>query len=208
MDGLVSNFALVAGVIGGGASDRTIVLTGLAGLAAGAFSMAVGEYTSVATQTEATLAEIEKEKSALLLNPVGETKELASVYRRYGVEEALAHRVAEQITAQPDVAWRVHVREELGVDPDDLPSPYVAACSSFALFAIGALIPILPFLLGFGALEWVVAFSAVALLLSGGLLSRLTLRSPLFGGLRQLSLGLVASGGTFLLGHLVGSGLG
>lgn len=208
MDGLVSNFALVAGVVGGGASQGTVVLAGLAGLSAGAFSMAVGEYTSVASQTEATHAEIEREKSELKRNPVGEEAELALVYEGYGVEHGLARQVAQQITAQTDQAWRVHVREELGVDPDDLPSPYVAAVSSFCCFAVGALIPLLTFLLGSSSPWAALAVSALGLFLTGALVSRLTVRSPLFGGLRQLLLGLAAAAATYGIGGLVGSSLG
>ncbi len=208
MDGLVSNFALVSGVMGGGASVSAVILTGFAGLAAGAFSMAVGEYTSVASQSEATLAEIEKERLELARNPEGETAELAQIYRGYGVEAGLAHEVARQITLNPEHAWRVHAREELGVDPDDLPSPYVAAVSSFAFFALGALIPILPLLLGVSSVLAVYAISAVGLFLAGAIVSKLTVRSPWFGGVRQLLLGTAAAAATYGIGRLIGVGLG
>lgn len=207
MDGLVSNFALVAGVVGGGASQSAVVLTGLAGLSAGAFSMAVGEYTSVASQTEAMLAEIDVERKAIASNPQGEAAELAEVYRGYGVEAELADAVAQQITSNPEHAVRVHVKEELGVDPDDLPSPYVAAGASFLCFAVGAVIPILPFLLGLHSLLLSTVLSAVALFVFGAIVSRFTLRSPVFGGVRQLLLGVAAALATFGIGTLVGTGL-
>lgn len=208
MDGLVSNFALVAGVMGGGVAHGTAVLTGLAGLAAGAFSMAVGEYTSVASQSEATLAEVEKEKRELLRNPRGETRELAEIYEGYGVDPDLAQQVAHQITTNPETNWKVHSREELGVDPEDLPKPLVAAGSSFLFFAIGALIPILPLLLGVNSV-WIVGLvSAVALFGAGALVARITVVSPWLGGLRQLALGLVAAAATFGFGWLVGGSVG
>lgn len=208
MDGMVSNFALVAGVIGGGAGRSAVILTGLAGLAAGAFSMAVGEYTSVRSQEEATLAEIEKEKLEILRNPAGETAELALIYQGYGVSPDLAEQVARQITLDPEHSWRVHAREELGVDPDDLPSPYVAAGSSFACFALGALVPILTFLLGFDSLLAASVVSAAGLFATGAVVSRVASRSGLAGGARQLVLGAAAAALTFGVGSLIGAGLG
>jgi vacuolar iron transporter family protein len=207
MDGLVSNFSLVAGVMGGGVSPHGVVLTGLAGLAAGAFSMAAGEYTSVASPSEAIHAEIAKEKLEIARNPLGETKELADVYEGYGVSSLLAQQVAHEITSHPEHSWRVHAREELGVDPDDLPSPYTAAGSSFVCFALGALVPLLPLLFGSTSVLLVALVSAVALFASGAVVARLTTRSPWFGGVRQLGLGLAAAAATYGFGHLVGGGL-
>ncbi len=152
MDGLVTNVSLIAGVGGGGASQRTIVLTGLAGLAAGAFSMATGEYVSVSSQNELVASEVEKERLELEHNPHGEQVELAAMYKMRGVDPELADEVARQLSRQPEEALRIHVREELGVDHQDLPSPYMAAGASLATFAIGALIPLLPYLLGFSSL--------------------------------------------------------
>jgi VIT1/CCC1 family predicted Fe2+/Mn2+ transporter len=208
MDGMVSNFALVAGVVGGGAGHTTVVLTGLAGLAAGAFSMAVGEYTSVVSQQEATEAEIEKEKLEILRNPEGETAELAAIYRGYGVSPDLATAVAHEITTHPEQSWRVHAREELGVDPDDLPSPYVAASASFVCFALGALVPLLVFLLGSDSLLAASLLSAAGLFVSGAVVSRLAQRSLVVGGMRQLLLGSAAAALTFGIGSLIGVGLG
>lgn len=205
MDGLVSNFSLVAGVIGGGLSTRNVILTGLAGLAAGAFSMAAGEYTSVASQEEATRAEIEKEKLEIARNPVGEAAELAQIYQGYGMTPDVAQAAAEQVTAHPEQNWRVHSREELGVDPDDLPSPYVAAGSSFLFFTVGALIPLLPLFLGFGSVWAVSLVSAFGLFASGAIVARLTTRPIWFGGGRQLLLGLAAAAATYGFGALVGA---
>src|SRR5690606_3972249 len=142
MDGLVSNFALVAGVAGGTSDTKVIVLTGLAGLAAGAFSMAGGEYVSVASQRELALAEIAVEKRELERNPEQEELELAEFYETRGVSPEIAAEVARQISRHPQRALQAHVRAELGVDPDKLPSPKLAALSSFLSFGVGALLPV------------------------------------------------------------------
>src|ERR671910_2545123 len=141
MDGLVSNFALIAGVAGGSDDRRVIVLAGLAGLAAGAFSMAAGEYTSVAAQAEHAEAEIAVEREELRRNPSGEQAELAEMYVERGLDRELAEEVARQLHRNLETALDVHTREELGVTPDELPSPRLAALSSFLSFAVGALIP-------------------------------------------------------------------
>jgi vacuolar iron transporter family protein len=207
MDGLVSNFSLVAGVVGGGAPAHSVILTGLAGLVAGACSMATGEFTSVSSQRELTQAEIEIERRELDHNPDDELRELTMMYEAKGLRPELAAEVAREITARPDVAWRVHVREELGVDPDDLPSPWTTAGSSFAAFAIGALVPLLPFVVGAGSLLPALLLSAVALLVTGGVIARLTGRSSWYGGGRQLLLGGVSAAVTFGVGTLVGSAI-
>jgi VIT1/CCC1 family predicted Fe2+/Mn2+ transporter len=207
MDGLVSNFALIAGVAGSGASARTVLISGLAGLAAGAFSMAAGEYTSVASQTELTQAEIEVERAELRHSPEAEERELRALYEARGVSPDLAREVARQLSADPEVAWRIHAREELGVDPDGLPSPWVAACSSFVCFALGALIPLLPYLLGITSIALVAAVSAVGLFVAGAAVARLTARPAWYGGARQLLLGSLAAAATFGLGGLVGAAL-
>src|SRR5512139_2179669 len=135
-DGLVSNLALIAGVAGGtqGDSSTAVVLAGFAGLAAGAFSMAVGEYTSVASQSEAAAHEVNRERREIIANPEAETRELAAMYVDKGVDEHLAYEVARQIHLDVDKAVKVHAREELGVDPHDLASPMLAAVSSFLAF--------------------------------------------------------------------------
>lgn len=205
MDGLVSNTALIAGVAGGGAAPRGVLLAGLAGLAAGAFSMATGEYVSVASQTELTRAEIEIEKAELRRVPAAEQAELAGIFRSRGVDEATAREVARQLSLDPEQAWRVHAREELGVDPDDLPSPWVAAGSSFAAFTLGALVPLLPYLLGATTLLITVLLALLALFGAGALVSRFTDRSALYSGGRQLLLGAVAALLTYGVGSLVGA---
>ncbi|MER8105035.1 VIT1/CCC1 transporter family protein [Kitasatospora sp. NPDC094016] len=208
MDGLVSNFALMTGVVGGSASSGTVVLTGLAGLVAGACSMAAGEYTSVASQAELVQAEIEAERLELSRNPHGELAELAQLYIARGVEPDLAHEVARQLSANPDQALEIHAREELGIDPNDLPSPWVAAGSSFVCFAVGALLPLLPYLLGATSLVPALLLSVVGLFLCGAVVARVTARSWWFSGLRQLVLGGAAAGVTYLLGWLIGGHVG
>ncbi|MQA97799.1 MAG: hypothetical protein GEV11_25430 [Streptosporangiales bacterium] len=174
MDGLVSNAALLAGVVGSGAAPATVVVAGLAGLAAGAFSMATGEYTSVASQRELTQAEIATERREITENPEAEERELALVYEARGLTE-------------------------------DLPSPWVAAGSSFLAFALGALIPVLPFLFGLTSILAPIAVTGLALFGTGALVARLTTRSPLFGGVRQLALGAAAATVTYGIGALVGT---
>ncbi|MDP9861934.1 MULTISPECIES: VIT1/CCC1 transporter family protein [Streptosporangium] len=208
MDGLVSNFALIAGVAGGTASTKVIVLAGVAGLAAGAFSMAGGEYVSVASQRELALAEIDVERRELQRHPEAEQQELAQLYESRGVEPALAAEVARQISRNPEKALEVHALVELGVTPDDLPSPKTAAVSSFLSFSVGAILPLLPYLLGVTSLVSSAVISCLALFGAGALVSRVTARSWWYSGLRQLVVGVVAAGLTFALGSLLGgSGL-
>jgi VIT1/CCC1 family predicted Fe2+/Mn2+ transporter len=207
MDGLVSNFALVAGVVGGGASGKVVIVTGLAGLVAGACSMASGEFTSVSSQTELMQAEIEVERRELRVHPEEELKELALMYEAKGLRPELAAEVARELTADPAVALDVHVREELGVDPNDLPSPWVAAGSSFAAFAFGALIPLLPFLFGAASVLPALLLSVLGLVLTGGIVARITARPFWYGGGRQLLLGGISAAVTFAIGLLVGTGL-
>ncbi|MEU0947517.1 VIT1/CCC1 transporter family protein [Streptomyces canus] len=207
MDGLVSNFSLVAGVVGGGASGNAVILTGLAGLAAGACSMASGEYASVSSQTELAQAEIAVEQRELEKNPEGELAELTAIYEAKGLNHALATQVAKELSSDPEVAWRVHTREELGIDPDDLPSPWTAAGASFAAFSLGAFIPLLPFVLGAGSITVTLILSAIALVLTGAVVARLTARPLWFGGTRQLILGVLSAAVTYGVGLLVGVGL-
>src|SRR3954452_13574150 len=148
MDGLVSNFALIAGVAGGRVHHQVIVLTGLAGLAAGAFSMAAGGYISGASQSELALAEIEVERRELEHRPEAEELELAQLSQARGLDADPAREVARHLSRNPEEALGIHAREELGVDPADLPSPVLAAGPSFLSFAVGACLPVLPYLLG------------------------------------------------------------
>jgi len=194
MDGLVTNVSLIAGVGGGGGSPQFIVLTGLAGLAAGAFSMATGEFVSVSSQNELVEAEVRKEAHELKYNPDSEREELAATFRMRGVDPELADEVARQISAHPDDALAVHVREELGVDHEELPSPYTAAAASLVTY-----------LVGLNSLRLALGLAALAAFIGGGLVARLTDRPFLRGALRQLALGALAAGLTYLIGHAVGS---
>jgi vacuolar iron transporter family protein len=207
MDGLVTNVSLIAGVGGARLAAHTIVLTGLAGLSAGAFSMAAGEYVSVSSQNELVAAEVEKERIELATNPADEQAELAAMYKMRGVDPALADEVARQLSRHPDEALRIHVREELGVDHDDLPSPLTAASASLVTFAVGALIPLLPFLLGFSSLGAAVILAAIAAFIGGGIVARVTARSFLRGAVRQLALAALAAAITYGIGTLLGSHL-
>lgn len=207
MDGLVSNFALVLGVVGGGASSSTVVLTGLAGLVAGASSMATGEYVSVASQSDLARAEIQVEKRELERNPEDELTELTYMFRAKGLDAELAGRVARTLSRDPDIAWRTHVREELGIDPDNLPSPWQAAGASFLAFSVGALLPVLPFLLGASTVLWSVVISLLGLAVAGAIVAKITARPAWFGATRQLTLGVISSAATFGIGLLVGSAL-
>ncbi|MFG2000159.1 VIT1/CCC1 transporter family protein [Spirillospora sp. NPDC048911] len=205
MDGLVSNFALIAGVAGGQANRQVVLLAGLAGLAAGAFSMAAGEYISVASQSELAEAEIEVERLELLRHPQAEMHELAEVFESRGVDPDVAAEVARQLSRDPEEALEVHAREELGVAPGELPSPYLAAGSSFLSFAVGALLPVLPYLLGGSSLWPAAVIAALGLFSAGALVSRVTTRTWWFSGLRQLALGAAAAALTYGLGALIGA---
>jgi len=205
MDGLVTNASLIAGVGGGGGSAHMLVLTGLAGLAAGALSMATGEYVSVSSQNELVGAEVSKERLELENHPEDERRELAEVFMQRGVDADLADRVARQLSAHPEEALRVHVREELGVDHHELPSPLTAAGASLVTFAVGALIPLIPYLAGFGSLAAALIFAAVAAFAGGGMVARITDRPFLRGAGRQLALAAIATGLTYGIGTLAGA---
>ena len=204
MDGLVSNTALVAGVGGGGAAPRTIVLSGVAGLIAGAISMAMGEYTSVKTQNEQLDLEVQRERRELERNPSGELAELTEIYRSRGLDAALAREVAAQLSADPEQALRTHVVNELGLSPDDKPSPWVAAGSSLLTFSVGAAFPLVPYLLGFSLLWAALLAGGIGLVLAGALSSRFTPRPWWYAGLRQLLFGAAAAGITYAIGAAIG----
>ncbi|WP_214368321.1 VIT1/CCC1 transporter family protein [Pseudonocardia sp. H11422] len=204
MDGLVTNIALIAGVGGGGADRQVIILTGMAGLVAGAFSMALGEFASVDTQNDAVQAEVEVERLELARHPNAEEAELVGMYREMGLSQATAEAVAREIHADPELAVKVHISQELGVDPDEQPSPWTAAVSSFLCFSVGGLIPLIPFLLGSSSLALGLIVGAVGLFIVGALTSRFTTRPWWLGGLRQLMFGAIAAGATYLVGSLIG----
>jgi VIT1/CCC1 family predicted Fe2+/Mn2+ transporter len=209
-DGLVSNLSLVMGFAGAGASAEFVLLAGLSGLLAGAASMAAGEYVSMKAQRELFERQIELESAELAVTPEEEVAELSLIYRAKGLPKADADRLARQLTEDPDVALDTLVREELGLDPAELGSPANAAASSFAAFAAGAIVPVLPYF--FGASAAIVAISillsAVALFAVGALLSVFTGRSVLFSGGRQLAIGAAAATVTFALGSLIGVSTG
>ena len=208
MDGLVTNASLIAGVGAGagagGGAHSTIVLTGIAGLIAGAFSMATGEYISVSSQNELTQAEVELERKQHARDPAGKLRRLAHLFVEKGVSPNLAEAVVRQISADPERAVATHVREELGIDPDDLPSPRTAAIASLASFTVGALIPLSPFLVGYPVLNVALAISGAAAFAGGAAVAKLTGRSMLLGGLRQFTAAALGTGAAFLIGHAIG----
>jgi VIT1/CCC1 family predicted Fe2+/Mn2+ transporter len=202
MDGLVSNFALIAGVAGASSSSSQVSLAGLAGLVGGAFSMATGEYISVQSQNESTHAELAVERHELIHNSAAEQAELAQSYVARGVDQETAAKVAEQLSRDPDQALLIHAQEELGVDPTQLPSPWTAAGSSLAAFSVGALLPLLPYLFGATTLVISAVVAVIALFTAGALSARFTSRSWTFAGTRQLALGMAAAAVTFGIGAL------
>jgi VIT1/CCC1 family predicted Fe2+/Mn2+ transporter len=200
----VTNASLIAGLGGGGVSAHAVVLTGVAALVAGAFSMGTGEYISVTNQNELVHAEVALEKSMHARFPAAEQDELAGYFRGYGADAETASRMAAAVSADPGTALRVHTREEL-VDPDELPSPVVAGVASLLAFSLGALVPLLPYLVGLADLAATLVLTAVALSVGGMVVGRLTGRPLLRSGLRQVLLGGLAIGVTFVVGSLIGS---
>ena len=204
VDGLVTNTSLIAGLGGGGVSAHTVILTGVAALVAGAFSMGTGEYVSVTNQNELVHAEVATERTMHARFPAAEQAELAETFAGYGADPETAARMAAAVSADPDTALRVHTREELGVDPSELPSPLLAGVASLLAFSSGALLPLLPYLAGLPVLAVSVGITAVALLTGGMIVGRLTGRPLLRSGLRQLALGGLAIAMTFTVGSLIG----
>jgi VIT1/CCC1 family predicted Fe2+/Mn2+ transporter len=205
MDGLVSNVSLVAGISGSGAATHTIVLTGMAGLVAGAFSMATGEYTSVKSQNESIAAEVQLEALELQRHPEAEVSELAESFVKRGVDPDLALSVARQLSVDPEQALETHSQVELGVNPNRLPSPWGAALSSFVFFAIGAILPLITYLAGVTSLLPSLAVSGVSLFVAGAVTARFTGRNGWYSGARQLVLGALAAAVTYLVGRLIGA---
>ncbi len=208
-DGLVSNLALVMGVAGANAAingQNFVLLAGVAGLLAGAFSMAAGEYISMQSQRELFERQIALERAELEAMPAEEEAELASVYRAKGFTADEATTIAHRMFADPEHALDTLIREELGLDPDELGSPWGAAFGSFVAFAIGAAVPVVPYVVDAGgpAFAFALGASLVALFLVGAGVSLLTGRSLLFSGARQVALGAAAAGITYLVGNLIG----
>ena len=208
-DGLVSSACLIFGVAGAGAEPNIIVLTGVAGLLAGAFSMAAGEYLSMLSQREMFEHQIGEERDELERYPAEEAEELALIYAARGIPIEEARGIAKRLIANPKQALDTLAREELGLNPDDLGSPWGAAISSFAAFAVGAMLPLAPFLLGGGplALPIAVGVTGAALFAVGAALSLFSGRNAVFGGLRMLLIGALAGGATFGIGQLLGVGV-
>ena len=205
-DGLVSNFSLVMGVAGGSGDPDIVLLAGLAGLLAGAFSMAAGEYVSMRSQREQYEHSISVERAELEAWPEEEEQELVLIYRAKGLSQEEAEHFAKRVMAQPEIALETMAREELGLDPGQLGSPWQAALSSFAAFVAGALVPILPYAIDIGQSAFVLsaALSAAALVLVGGALSVFSGRNAAWGALRMLALGCAAAAVTYAIGRLIG----
>ena len=206
-DGLVSNAALIMGFAGADQPRTVILLAGISGLLAGAFSMGAGEYVSMRVQREVLERMLHLEAHELGSDPEGERAELAEIYERKGVPVELADALASELSKDPATALDTHAREELGIDPDEgLGSPWGAASSSFLTFSIGALVPLVPFLFleGTSAVIASALITALALLGVGALTARLTGRSPLLSGLRMLAIGGAAAVVTYLIGLALG----
>jgi VIT1/CCC1 family predicted Fe2+/Mn2+ transporter len=208
MDGVVTNASLIAGIGAGGGAGGMIILTGVAGLIAGAFSMATGEYISVKSQNELTQAEVELERLQHERDREGKLDRLTQVFMDKGVSPNLAEAVSRQISADPDRAVATHVREELGLDPEDLPSPNTAAVASFISFTVGALVPLAPFLLGRPSLTAALVLAGLFAFVGGAAVANLAGRPAFLGGLRQFTAAFLATGMAFLIGHLVGAHVG
>ena len=210
-DGLVSNLSLVMGIAGAAAAERTILLTGLAGLVAGACSMAMGEWLSVTSSRELNEKQIATEAEELKHSPEEEMEELALIYQAKGLGEAEAHKLANRLLSQKDIALDTLVREELGIDPKQLGgSAWAAAGTSFVLFAVGAIFPVAPFffLSGFTAVLASLVSAGFALALVGAGTSLFTGRGLLFSATRQLAIGYAAALVTYGIGRLAGIALG
>jgi VIT1/CCC1 family predicted Fe2+/Mn2+ transporter len=206
-DGLVSNVSLILGVAGAGTTASVVRTAGIAGLVAGAFSMAAGEYVSMKAQRELLERELAIERRELDRHPQAETVELAHIYMARGVDPDTARDVATEMMRDPETALEAHARDELGIDPRSLGSPWAAAGSSFLAFSLGAFIPLIPWLFGSGASAKLasVILTAVAAAIVGGLLARFTGRSVLFSACRQVAIAAVAASVTYGIGVLLGT---
>ncbi len=206
-DGLVSNLSLILGVAGAGVEPRTILVTGFAGLLAGAFSMAAGEYTSVASQRDLLTRQVEMERREIDEAPEEEAAELALIFKQKGLSTEQASRTAAELLKNPESAADTLVREELGLDPTDLGSPRGAALSSFAMFSVGALVPIVPFLLTSGNVAVAVSSALAFLVLAGvgGLVGFLSGTSIWLSAARMAGLAALAAGVTYGVGRIFGA---
>jgi VIT1/CCC1 family predicted Fe2+/Mn2+ transporter len=209
-DGLVSNASLILGVAGATSDLKVVVMSGVAGMAAGAFAMAAGEYVSVQSQRELYQYQIALERDELKQYPEAEAQELALIYAAKGLPPKQADRLAKRLVADPENALDTLAREELGLNPSELGSPLGAAASSLCAFAAGALVPLLPWLAGgsANALGWSIGLTAAGLFSVGATLSLFTGRHAVHSGARMLALGGLAGGVTYVLGHLLGTIVG
>jgi VIT1/CCC1 family predicted Fe2+/Mn2+ transporter len=205
-DGLVSNLALVMGVAGASEQGQLILLAGIAGLLAGAFSMAAGEYVSMQSQRELFERQIALERAELAAMPEEEEAELVAIYRSKGFGEEEAGRIAHRLLRDPEEALRTLIREELGLDPEELGSPWRAAAGSFVAFGAGAIIPVVPYLFVSGTLAFALSLglSLAALFIVGAGVSLLTGRGALFSGFRQVGIGAAAAAVTYAVGRIIG----
>jgi VIT1/CCC1 family predicted Fe2+/Mn2+ transporter len=208
-DGLVSNFSLVMGMAGGTSGRSFVLLAGIAGLVAGAMSMASGEWVSVRSQREFYEHELAIERDELTAFPEEEREELELIYQAKGVDPAEAKALVASIMDRPDVALDTLAREELGLDPAELGSPWTAAISSFFSFAVGAFVPVLPFLIGSGTAAAIAAvfLSVLALFLVGAVISVFTGRGAARSGLRMALIGALVATITFCIGKAVGAAI-
>ncbi|MEO6651543.1 MAG: VIT1/CCC1 transporter family protein [Ilumatobacteraceae bacterium] len=209
-DGLVSNVSLILGFAGSGVDNSVVRLAGLAGAVAGAISMAAGEWISITSQNDLIERELDIERRELVHNADHETEELAAMYESHGMGAERASAAAHEVMQQPDTALAVHAREELGVDPDDLPSAISAAVLSLVCFLFGALLPVIPWFIGGGQeAAWSsLAIGVAAAAGVGGVVARFAERSLIGGIARQVAIVLVACGVTYLIGELVGVTVG
>lgn len=205
-DGLVSNISLVIGLAGSGAAANIVRLAGIAGLVGGAFSMAAGEYVSVSAQNELIERELAVERRELQRNPQAETAELARIYEAKGIEQGRARDAAADVMRDTETALLVHAREEMGIDPEDLASPWTAAGASFAAFAVGAIVPVMPWMFsaGNGATIASVIVGLIAAVVVGSLIGKLAERSVARSAGRQLFILILACGATYALGSVLG----
>jgi VIT1/CCC1 family predicted Fe2+/Mn2+ transporter len=205
-DGLLSNFGLVMGIAGTNAEPRFVLMAGIAGLLAGAFSMAAGEYVSVRSQRELFEQQLELERQELESSPEEEQEELALIYQAKGIAADQAQELARQILSNPATAIETLAREELGLDPSALGSPWNAAFSSFLAFAIGAVVPVIPYFLAQGQTAFIASaiVCGTSLFVIGALISIFTGRNMAYSGLRMIGIGAVTSAITFLVGRLLG----
>lgn len=208
-DGLVSNVSLILGMAGADPAEGVVRLAGIAGLVAGAVSMAAGEYISMRSQAELFERELRIEREAQRKNPELERLELAKLYEDRGMDSALAQELAAEMMRDPEVALEVHAREELGIDPDELGSPWAAAGSSFAAFGAGAMLPLVPWLFtgGNGAILGSVVLGLAGALVLGAIVGVFSGRSPVYTALRQAAIAAVAAVVTFGIGTAIGVGV-